>query len=153
MCCLLNVDGNILDDEKKSNVKNIDEDDLFSGHFRRYSAPWDSKRLENDNFGTNYDKMNDNYFKNSGNPNIGKNMLTLVQIDSSTLPFIRDDPCSSYLYSLSKLRHQKQDNNNVVSDGNKGIHVRSMSAIGLQCHYIFDEDFETPDLPVQSAVK
>merc|ERR1711971_668384 len=37
-----------------------------SAHVRRYSAPWDSKKLTNDEFGSDYDQLHSSYWKNSG---------------------------------------------------------------------------------------
>ncbi len=50
-------------------------------HARRYSAPWDNKKLNHDEFGSDYEKINNPYWKNSGS----RKFITFTNIEKYTI--------------------------------------------------------------------
>merc|ERR1711971_797385 len=92
-----------------------------SAHVRRYSAPWDSKKLTNDEFGSDYDQLHSSYWKNSGSRILkqaeyvhndavdddkddGDHEATRDSMELNMLPMIKEDPEAHRIYRLSRVQ-------------------------------------------------
>eukprot|EP01084_Bolivina_argentea_P161569 281254_1 len=126
-----------------------------STHTRRYSAPWDDKKLKQDQFGTAYAKMYDPYWKNSGSrdvlssnhhpnneeqkeddTNYHKHQKACDSAELNMLPMIKEDPTTNRIYRLSRVHNNPQRHKRSVSVG-----VVNMPS------YFIDVDEEYPALP------
>jgi len=167
----LENDDNSANDEnviKEENEEDYNEDEINDingsrlSHARRYSAPWDNKKLSQNEFGSDYEKMYGPYWKNSGSRTLlhakyehKDNMEEEEeykqhhkhhkhgQQDSTELnmlPMIKEHPETNRMYKLYRVQQKKQN----IREGHK--RSMSMSIVNVP-RYFFEIDYEFPDLP------
>merc|ERR1712129_121960 len=128
-----------------------------SAHVRRYSAPWDNKKLTNNEFGSDYDQLHSSYWKNSGSRGLkqvydeneynddddGKEDREVKKdsMELNMLPMIKEDPEAERIYRLSRV-NQKQQN---MRERTK--RSMSMSVVNVPRYLFENDDSEFPELP------
>eukprot|EP01084_Bolivina_argentea_P067021 122146_1 len=137
-------DNNIVDDD---NIERDINGNRLS-HARRYSAPWDNKKLNRQEFGSISEKINNPYWKNSGNRFLDNNTNTQSKhhrnedsTELNMLPMIKEDPTNSRIYRMSKVQHNQQ---NIREKHKRSM---SMSVVNVPRYFFEIDDHEYPDLP------
>lgn len=132
-----------------------------SSHTRRYSAPYSMKKIQNHDFGSDYEKMIDPYWRNSGakNAQFQRNCLRPLtpepnpsqsdngrsgnapsfwkqDHDDNMLPMVKEDPVTNRIYRVSRI-------------GLQATHKRaaSMNVVNVPRYFFDTDNGEFPDLP------